>query len=712
MNNDYPNAEVVGKYSDQTAFTAVPPLVAYWNTLRRRKWIIASIVGVALVVGIILTFLATPLYQAVARIQIEREGERVTNVQQVSEIDAGDDQEFYQTQYALLGARSLAERVVRELNLASNEQFYEMFGRDPVGGNGPANAEARSARLRQASDILLEHVNIEPIRGSSLVDIQFTSPDPALSAEIANTWLEQFMDSTLDRRYASTKDARDFLQDRLAELRRRLETSERDLVGYAARQGIVTLSRGDSGDGNAQPDRTLTSFDLEELNLALAQATNARISAQSALEAQRPGEQTSDTLASLRQARAEATAQLAQLSARFEPEYPEVKAINSKLAALDRSIAQENGRIASGYGQALREATNREQALQQQVRALKNSLVGEQSASIQYNIFQREVDTNRQLYDALLQRYKEIGVSGVASNNVSIVDRALVPRVPSSPNLLLNLLLSLILGLFLALLAVILLEQIDPSDITQRLRLPLLGVIPVVADGDVSTAVADPKSDISEAFLSFQTNLSFLTDHGVPRSILFTSTQPNEGKSNSAVALGRSLARTGKRVLLIDADMRNSSSHELLDVANRRGLSNYLAGEEFGSDLITLTGIERFDLMSAGPQPPNAGELLLSPRLSQLVREACELYDVVLIDAPPVLAIADVPLVAKVAEGVVYTIEMNRARARQIQQSLERITAARGNVFGVLVTKYSSNQTAYGYGYGYGYGRDESAAES
>ena len=122
MNNDYPNAEVVGKYSDQTAFTAVPPLVAYWNTLRRRKWIIASIVGVALVVGIILTFLATPLYQAVARIQIEREGERVTNVQQVSEIDAGDDQEFYQTQYALLGARSLAERVVRELNLASNEQ--------------------------------------------------------------------------------------------------------------------------------------------------------------------------------------------------------------------------------------------------------------------------------------------------------------------------------------------------------------------------------------------------------------------------------------------------------------------------------------------------------------------------------------------------------------------------------------------------------------
>ncbi len=692
---------------------AVPPLVAYWNVVRRRRVLVIGLIALALAVGLVASLLATPFYRATARVQIDREGERVTEVREVSQVDAGDDQEFYQTQYALLQARSLAERVARKLNLTSDEQFFAYFGRDAgaTEGQQPGAAE-RNAQVRRAADILVEHINIAPIRGSSLVDIQFESPDPELSARVANAWIEEFIASTLDRRFASTQDARNFLEQRLAELRERMEQSERDLVNYAASEGIITLSQGSEDGGLSQPDRTITSVNLEALNRALSEATEARIEAESALRAQQPGRQTSATLATLRQSRAEAAAQLAQLSTRFEQGYPEVQAVRSRLESLDRAIAAESSRVGSEGRQAFDAATARESALRSRVDALKSSLIGEQSASIQYNIYRREVDTNRELYDGLLQRYKEIGVAGVASNNVSIVDRALVPTSPYRPNLPLNLLVALVLGLLLTLLVLVALEQIDqkvkdPSDVSARLGLPLLGVIPKVEEDTIAQAISDPKSDITEAFLSLQTNLSFLTDHGVPRSILFTSTRPNEGKSNSTVALARSLARTGKRVLLVDADMRNSSSHKLLGVENDRGLSNYLTGEDLDQNLLTDTGISNLTLLAAGPKPPNAGELLLSPRLAQLVKEASERFDVVLIDAPPVLGIADVPLVARAAEGIVYTIEMDGARVRQIQQSIERIRAAKANLFGALVTKYDArNAQEYGYGYGYGYGRD------
>lgn len=695
------------------AIAAMPALVSYWAAIKRRKLLILSIVGTFILAGLILTLLSTPYYRAVSRIEIARQAEQVTEVKAVDAIDTGKDLEFYQTQYALLKARSLAERVARSLNLATQEEFFELFGVDPaVQGSKLPSPEQRQERLRAATRILLDHVNVAPIRGSSLVDIEFLSPDRELSARIANAWVDQFIASTLERRFASTREARDFLQKRLAELRGRMETSERDLVNYATDKGIITLVQGIDANGKTTPDRTITSADLEALNASLASAINARIQAESAMRtgAGSAARANNPALPGLRQQRAEVAGQLAQLTTKFEPAYPEVQALQSRVATLDRAIASEEGRLSGSLSNDYREALARENALQVRVNSLKQSLLGEQSNSIQYNIFQRDVDTNRQLYDGLLQRFKEIGVAGVASNNVAVVDRAEVPRTAASPNLQLNLLLAALAGMLFAVLAVIALEQIDqklkePSDVTQRLGLPLLGVIPAVEEEEFLIGVSDPKSDIAEAYLSVQTNLTFITDHGVPRSILFTSTQPNEGKSSSVYALGQTLARTGKTVLIIDADMRNSSIHQLADLPNRAGLSNYLAGEEFGEKLLTPSGAARLTIMTAGPKPPNAGELLISPRMGDLVKLATARYDVVLIDAPPVLGIADVPLIAKTAEGIVFTVESDGARLRQIQHSLARLRSAQAHVFGAIVTKNAASR--FGYGYGYGYGRTE-----
>ncbi len=711
-------------YNDMAHET--PILVQYWQAVLRHKIAIAGILAACVALGIIFTLLMTPYFTSTSRIEISREQDKVTNVEGVSGSDgAGQNLEFYQTQYSLLESRSLAERVARARNLASNDSFFETFGVDPNSAgilsetSRAQSAAERNERLKLAADLLQEHVNISPIRGSSLVDLNFESPNPTLSAEIANAWIDQFIASTLDRRFNSTADARKFLEERLAELRQRLEDSERNLSSYADNNEIITLSSQRNADGRTVSQRTLAAANLEVLNAELAQATADRILAESEAR-QTAGNKialANVALNSLREERAKAQAEYAKLLVQFEPEYPAAKAIESQIAALNQSISAEEARSRTGTSARYREAVEREKKLAAQVNRLKRQFSGERRASIQYSIFQREVDTNRQLYDGLLQRYKEIGVAGVGTNNISIVDRAQIPEKPSSPKLLLNVALALLAGLGLAAAYVFVMEQIDqtvkdPSDLKSKLGIAPLGSIPDFEKEDILLNLLDKKSVAWEAYLSIRTNLSFLTDHGVPRSILLTSTRPNEGKSTSSLALAAVLASTGKRILLIDGDMRNPSLHRMLDIENRDGLSNNLSGSDDITKLVQQKTAYGFDAMTAGPIPPNAAELLSSSRMSDLMTKLAEAYDTVIIDAPPVLGLADIPLLANAVEGVIFTIESGGVKMRGIQSAIQRIRSSRANIFGGIVTKVQPQHSGYGYGYAYQYSYGKGSAEN
>jgi len=703
-----------------------PILVQYWQAVLRHKIAIAAIIAVCVALGIIVTLLMTPYFTSTARIEISREQEKVTNVEGVTGSDgAGQNLEFYQTQYSLLESRSLAERVVRARNLASKDSFFEAFGVDPddsgiLSATPKAQTTAqRNERMKLATDLLQEHVSISPIRGSSLVDVNFESPSPNLSAEIANAWIEQFIASNLDRRFNSTVDARKFLEEQLAELKQRLEDSERSLSGYADNKEIITLSSEQTADGKTVSQKTLASANLEALNAELAQATADRIVAESEAR-QRPGNKNAlanVALNNLREERAKAQAEYAKLMVQFEPEYPAAKAIESQVSALNQSIAAEEARSRTGTSARFSEALEREQKLQEQVNRLKGQFSGERRDSIQYNIFQREVDTNRQLYDGLLQRYKEIGVAGVGSNNISIVDRAQPAASPSSPMLLLNVALAILAGLGLAAAYVFVMEQIDqsvkdPADLKSKLGIAPLGSIPDFEKEDILSSLADKKSVAWEAYLSIRTSLSFLTDHGVPRSFLLTSTRPNEGKSTSAFALAAVLASTGKQILLIDGDMRNPSLHQMLGIKNDAGLSNSLTGSDDLAQLVHQNTTFGFDVMTAGPIPPNAAELLSSTRMRELVTQLSETYDTVIIDAPPVLGLADIPLLADAVEGVIYTIEAGGVKMRGIQSAIQRVRSSRAHIFGGIVTKVQPQHSGYGYGYAYQYSYGNKAAES
>lgn len=694
-----------------------PILVEYWHAVLRHKIAIAIILAACVALGIIVTLLMTPYFTSTSTVEINREQDKVTNVEGLDGSDgSGQNLEFYQTQYSLLKSRSLAERVVRAQKLVAKDSFFESFNVDPDGSGYLAETSKnqttaeRNQRLKLAADLLQQHINISPIRGSSLVEISFQSPSPTLSAEIANTWVEQFIASNLDRRFNSTADARKFLEEQLADLKQKLEDSERNLSAYADNKEIITLSSEQTANGKTVSQKTLASTNLEALNNALAQAIADRITAESEARGRSGNKNalTNSTLNNLREERAKIQAEYAKLLVQFEPEYPAAQALASQIAALNISIAAEDARSRAGTSARYQEAVERERQLRTQVSRLKDQFSGERRDSIQYNIYQREVDTNRELYDGLLQRYKEIGVAGVGTNNISIVDRAQRPERASSPRLILNTALAMLAGLGLAAVYVFVMEQIDqtikdPSDLKSKLGIVPLGSIPDLGKEDILVSLKDKKSVAWEAYLSLRTSLAFLTDHGVPRSFLLTSTRPNEGKSTSAFALATVLASSKKRILLIDGDMRNPSLHNMLGIKNTSGLSNFLAGEDDLSQLIHSDNTYGFDVISAGPIPPNAAELLSSTRMRELITKLSDVYDTVMLDAPPVLGLADIPLLADSVEGVIYTIEAGGVKLRGIQSAIQRVRSSHAQIFGGIVTKVPAQHSGYGYGYAYQY---------
>lgn len=692
----------------------MPWLVAYWRMAIRWKWVIGAILLGALISGFVVTILATPEYTAVASIEISRQQERIVNVSSVEPEVNFADQEFYQTQYTLLRSRALADAVAAKLNLAANQRFLEVLHLtdNPLFG---AKVGSPAERVkRKVSDVLLANVGVAPIRGSKVVSISFTSPDPGLSAQVANTWVAEFIDSNLARRYDATAYARRFLEQRLEQLRGRLEESERALVSYASQQQIINVASAEPGDPNApRVERSLVADDLTALSRSLTTATADRIDAESRLREANGAASTQSLnnlgLSSLRQQRTELAAEYAKLMIRYKPDYTPAKELASQLQVLDRGIAREEGRVGNNLRNNVAAATQRERELQASVDGLKAQLLDQRRRSIQYNIYQREVDTNRQLYDALLQRYKEIGVAGgVGTNNVAVVDQALIPDRPSSPRLLLNLIVALFGGLVVATAVVFALEHIDdkvadPSDIKRIMGLSLLGSVPIVQGNDPVDELLDRKSPLSEAYLSIQTVLGVSTDHGLPRSLSVTSTGSGEGKTTTSLALALTMARTGRRVVLIDCDMRSASVHKVVGIENTAGVSNFLAGNDDVDAL--LCPVEPFGLtvMTAGPQPANAAELLTGARIDMLLAKLRDRFDHVMIDGPPVLGLADAPLIGAAVEGVVCVIEANGARIGVIRPAFERLLASRAVVIGAVLTKFDARRAHYGYGYEYGF---------
>ena len=696
-------------------------LMQYWQAALRRRWLIAAMIVAFLAVGAIYTILQPSEFTANTRIEISRGSKNITNVQGIDREAAAYDNEFYDTQYALLKSPSLAERVARKYNLGSDAGFFMAHGMTlPASRPGQSEQALRTVREQTAANLLLSGISIKPVRNSSLVDISYTSRSAGWSARIANFWPVEFIGANVDRKLASTADARSMLEDRLGTLRVKLEESENRLIAYGNSHNIIVLSASRGADGKTTEARSLVSSNLEAMNTALMQARADRIAAASRAHSGGGGSSSevlqSSTIGGLRAKRAELSAEYARLMVQFEPGYPAALAVKQQIDSLDKAIARETERVSGGRKYSYAEAVEREKSLEGDVSNLTAQYRQQQQNTVQYNIYQREVDTNRQLYDGLLQRYKEIGIAGtVDPSNIVVVDAAKTPGGPSSPSLPRNVLIAVFLGLAAAGALVFLLEQLDdairsPEDIEQRLHLPLLGAVPSIP-GEPYDGLLQFKPALIEAYYSVRASLALATPHGFPRSLAVFSTQAGEGKSTTVLALAAILSRTGKRVLIIDADMRSPSVHTLAGVANEHGLSNLLAGSDDFASLIVDCQLKGVSILPAGPMPPSAAELLSSERLELIVRRLEKDFDHLIIDSPPVLGLADAPLLARVVEGSIFVIASSETSLASARRALVRVKQAQNQIFGAVATKVDGRRFGYGdeYYQSLNYGKSVSA---
>ncbi|MEL1251532.1 GumC family protein [Aurantiacibacter gilvus] len=693
--NIYPGERLDGDAGGEGNKPILIDFVRLWQrVIQYRYWIAAFLVSV-IVTAVIITMLQTPYYRSTAQIEINRvdagasqsagEGDFV-----VEERDA----QYYNTQYELLQTPSVAERVSDALNLA----------RDPVFNDAFAGSDSEVGEQRIIT-ILLDSVTITPIRNSNLVDIGVSSPDAALSAEIANAWAEQFLEMNYEKRFGDTILARERLEGQLAEMRVQLEQSEAQLNEFASDNEIIVIDT--TSEAGESGRSTILANQLEAMSSALADATIRRISAQSALQsrnADRGGQRVS-----IQQRIAETEAELANLRTTLGPAHPSVLAQEAELrslrASLDNAGSDAREERQAAYQQALAE----EQELRARYEAAKSQYLGQQGRGVGYGILEREVDTNRQIYDALLQRYNELGLVGTGRNNMALVEQARRAPGPYTPSLPRNLAIAFGLGLVGVVGFVYVSDMLDqtvrdPDEVARQFGLRLLGLIPDASDMPIEDALLDKHSALSEAYASARVAMQLLPDETPTKSLMLTSSRPAEGKSVSSVALAKSFAEVGERTVLVDLDLRRRGVSQILSMnPSDIGIARYLSGT---AEAPTLRHQEEhgFDFIGSNSNAKNPVTLLSSPKLAVLLRDLAKNYDRIVVDGPPVLGLADAIELSRMVDGVVYVVEANSGTNRAIRLALSRLRGASANIIGGILTKLDERNAAYGYGYGYGYG--------
>lgn len=694
----------------------------------KRKWTILAIFSVSALFSVVMTYLAPPVYRASTTIQIERFTPRVLDFKEVSPGESGDywsdGSDFYFTNYELLKSRTLAERAVEDIGLRKGSAGGVDVDHDavemPVGkGNvfteafawirrGPAPVAVDPASRKESAIIsaFQASLTVEPVRKSRLVRLHFDSTDPFFAAKAANTLAQSFININLERRFEASSYAKTFLEEKLLQTKAKLEDSERELVKFSRDSQIINIDDKQSTLGQ----------NVQEYNAAVSKAEQERIRAEVLF---RQAQENPDGLAlvrdnaaivALRASKAKLEAEYQDNLKVFKPAFPKMLQLKGQIEEVDKQIRDEVQDVRRTVEGTYRAARSQEAALKGKLDNATQQLLALQGRNIRYSILKREVDTNRTLYDGLLQRLKEVGVAGgVGINNISVVDKAQVPLTPFKPNLGKNLSLGFAIGLIVGLMVAWLLEYFDDSirfadDVERETGAAVLGVIPKLKNIEASAvgrlAMAgheDPSSAFSEAYRSVRTALQFSTPTGAPRRLVVTSSSKSEGKSTTALALAINFAQMGKPVLIIDADLRNPVLHKMLGIENARGLSNYLSSNMGPLEAVHRTQIPNLFVMTTGPLPPNPVELLSSMKLLSLLSQFEEHFAHVIVDGPPVLGLADAIVLCNQVDNSVFVIESGKTRKGQAKAALKRLQQSGVYPLGVILTKIDAYHDIYGY---------------
>ena len=713
----------------------------------KHKWTLLTVILLACAVAAVRTFLSTPIYRSTVILQIDRAAQRVVSFNNdVDREQPSEEPNSLTTQVELLKSRSLAERVIDELRL---DQSMPAAAAPKAGdGAGPGAEHATNPEAATKGDYLerivvgyrkltnpstkntevlgreavlrsfLDSLTVEPVRNSRLIKLHVENTSPELAARIANSTVQAYIAMGLERKMEASSYAKTFLEDQIKQIKAKLEESERKLNRFAQEKQILTLD-----EKTSVVNQTYT-----EYASALSKAEQERIKIEALFNEIKKNPDNvamvgeNKTVQSYKEQKAKLEIEYQQNLRIYKPDFPKMQQIKAQITEVDAQIKKEIGSIAATVQAQYQSAQQQESLIREKLGQTRKQVLSTQDSSIDLNLLKREVDTNRQLYDGLLQRIKQLGVSGgVVTNNISVVDPAEASLFPFKPNLARNLLIGLAAGLFLGLCIVFVLEFIDdsikfPDEVERTLGLPLMGIIPRVnrkrgENKSVALDVhSDPRSTLAEAYRSVRTALQFSTPEGAPKRLVVTSTTRNEGKSTTALALAINFAQMGQRVLLIDADMRNPSVHKLLDIPNEYGLSNLLSSDSRGEKMIMRTTVPNLSVLTAGPVPPNPVDLLMGPKLLLLLNVAATLgIEYVIVDAPPLLGIADSIVLGNQLQNILFVVQASRTRKSHIKNGLRRLRLAGLMPRGVVLTQTLRGSLPQDYESYYGYGPNEDA---
>ncbi|MGC1484480.1 MAG: polysaccharide biosynthesis tyrosine autokinase [Candidatus Acidiferrum sp.] len=717
-----------------------PHLYDYLLILRKHQWLILSFLLAVVTIVAIATFRMQPVYVATARIEIDRENSNILPFQGADPYEYMLDQDNYiETQSKILTSETLALQTIRSSGLGARPEYSSPNGPSEAITLGSLENQKRPPEL----GAFLGSLSVKRVPNSQLLDVSFESTDPQFAARVVNEHIKNFQEQNIRSRFDETTRATSWLHDELDELRIKVQQSEDKRIAYERQNQIWTLD----------DKSNITTQRLADVNKSLTDAQEDRMKKEALYQFAKSGGvsgvpqlRDNPVLQGLIQKRETGAEEYNDALSQYGPNFPKVLRLQAQLKDLDQLIQKEKVNTLDHIETDYREAKERENLLTQALDQQKAEANAMAERLVEYNIIKREAEANKTLYDGLMTKLKEVGISAaLQSSNIRVVDPAMIPTYPSRPAKARNIALAFLVGLVGGIGLALMREYLDntvktPDDIETLARLPSLAVVPQFADANgngsrkrlltgISTNGHDkrielvaqhlPKSQMSEAFRALRTSLLLSQPGHPPQVILVTSALPREGKTTAAANLAVTLAQLGDRTVLVDADLRKPGVGRLLNMGNGKyaGLSSYLAGVS-SLDLVTVPhpAIPNLAAIPTGPLPPNPADLLSSSKLSEAIAELRTKFKFIVIDSPPVMAATDAVILSVQTDGVLLVVRSGETPKEAFTRTRDLLNSVKCHILGVVLNAVDSGAPDYYYSYryypySYGYGPQE-AAES
>ncbi len=685
-------------------------LISYWRVIQRRKFGILGLAAFLTLLVTVIVFMMTPIYSSTVTILVEQTKAKMLSIDEVYS-GVSSDQAHYQTQVEMLQSNALMEAVVDKLNLTAHPLFNDadkksMFSFLGVGASKPTEAQRRKSIAGRLTGM----VQIEGSKKSQLIKITVSSSDAQFAATLANTIADVYVDLDLDARYKMTQKATGWMNVRLIALKDNLDKSEQALQKYREEHNIISSASLEMGGAASQLGANLGNLATAKLMRAQAQANLDQVRKAKGREESLPMIQRNPLVMGLMGSVTERERLVATLSNRYGNDHPKLIQAQADLNKTKEDLRLQVADVVSGLEREYELARNNENILAGAVSEAKQSIQGSNRKEFELLGLERDVKTNRELYDMFMSQLKGTNaVSNLQSVVARVVDPAIANSTPIKPKKQMIVMLAFVLSLMLGVAVAFLLEHLDTSvrsaeDAESKLGLPLLAAVPVVeiAAGQVAGLHYRnaPKSLFSEAIKTIRTGILLSGIDHPKKTLVVTSSVPGEGKSTVAINLALAHAQT-KRVLLIDADMRRPSIAKVLGLDNTHpGLSMMVLGIEKLEDCVYNIEGSTLDILTAGSIPPNPLELLLSERFQELLAGMGEKYDTIIIDSPPVQLVSDAVVLASMATGVVFVLRADSTPFQLAKRGIRTLQRGGANVYGIVLNQANFKNEEYYGGYG------------